>query len=101
MTTLTTPSRPRKSARGALAAARRARLPYLLILPAVLILVAVAGWPLVKIVQLSLQQQESGKRALFHSGGNTPFVGLENFRHVLTDSTFWTVALRTLVFTVV
>lgn len=84
-----------------LARIRRAQLPYLLILPAVVILVAVAGWPLVKIVQLSLQQQESGKRALFHSGGNTPFVGLENFQRVLTDSTFWTVTVRTLVFTVV
>lgn len=84
-----------------LARARRAQLPYLLILPAVLVLVAVAGWPLVKIVQLSLQKQESGKRALFHSGGSTPFVGLENFQRVLTDSTFWSVALRTLVFTVV
>jgi N,N'-diacetylchitobiose transport system permease protein len=84
-----------------LARARRAQLPYLLILPAVIVLVAVAGWPLVKIVQLSLQKQESGKRALFHSGGSTPFVGLENFQRVLTDSTFWTVALRTLVFTVV
>ncbi|MFL6101598.1 MAG: carbohydrate ABC transporter permease [Actinomycetales bacterium] len=101
MTTLETPPRRRTSVRTALVAARRARLPYLLILPAVFVLVAVAGWPLVKIVQLSLQEQESGKRALFHSGGSTPFVGLENFQRVLTDSTFWTVALRTLVFTVV
>jgi N,N'-diacetylchitobiose transport system permease protein len=101
MTALDTASRPRRSLAGSLRAAKRARLPYLLILPAVLILVAVAGWPLVKIVQLSLQEQESGKRALFHNGGSTPFVGLRNFTHVLTDSTFWTVALRTLVFTVV
>jgi N,N'-diacetylchitobiose transport system permease protein len=101
MTTLTTSGRPKRSIAATLATARRARLPYLLILPAVFVLVAVAGWPLVKIVQLSLQRQESGKRALFHSGGNTPFVGLENFQRVLTDSTFWTVALRTLVFTAV
>jgi N,N'-diacetylchitobiose transport system permease protein len=76
-------------------------LPYLLILPACLVLAAVAGWPLVKIVQLSLQQQQSGKYALFHSGGSTPFVGLRNFTGVLTDSGFWTVLARTLVFTVV
>src|SRR6185437_9828674 len=75
--------------------------PYLLVLPAVLILVAVAGWPLVKIIQLSLQQQQSGKRALFTNGGSTPFVGLANFGHVLSDATFWTVVLRTLIFTVV
>ncbi|MDP9221481.1 MAG: sugar ABC transporter permease [Actinomycetota bacterium] len=101
MTTLETRRRHRPSDGDALRSARSAKLPYLLILPAVLILVAVAGWPLVKIVQLSLQEQESGKRALFHSGGSTPYVGLANFGHVLTDSTFWTVALRTLVFTVV
>jgi N,N'-diacetylchitobiose transport system permease protein len=101
MTALDTARRPRRSLAASLRAAKRARLPYLLILPAVLILIAVAGWPLLKIIQLSLQEQESGKRALFHNGGSTPFVGLENYTRVLTDSNFWTVALRTLVFTVV
>jgi N,N'-diacetylchitobiose transport system permease protein len=76
-------------------------LPHLLILPACLVLALVAGWPLVKIVQLSLQEQQSGKYALFHSGGSTPFVGLRNFTGVLTDTTFWTVLVRTLVFTAV
>jgi N,N'-diacetylchitobiose transport system permease protein len=80
---------------------RPSGLPYLLILPACLVLALVAGWPLVKIVQLSLQKQQSGKYALFHSGGSTPFVGLRNFTGVLTDSGFWTVLLRTLVFTAV
>jgi N,N'-diacetylchitobiose transport system permease protein len=78
-----------------------AGLPYLLILPALLVLAAVAAWPLAKIVQLSLQKQESGKYALFHSGGSTPFVGLRNYTGVLSDSTFWTVLVRTVVFTVV
>ncbi len=77
-----------------------AGLPYLLILPALLVLAAVAAWPLAKIVQLSLQKQESGKYALFHSGGSTPFVGLRNYTGVLSDSTFWTVLTRTVVFTV-
>jgi N,N'-diacetylchitobiose transport system permease protein len=76
-------------------------LPYLLVLPATLVLVVVAGWPIVKIVTLSLQKQESGKFALFHNGGTTSFAGLHNFTDVLTDSTFWTVALRTAVFTAV
>ena len=78
-----------------------AGLPYLLILPALLVLAAVAAWPLVKIIQLSLQKQESGKYALFHSGGSTPFVGLRNYTRVLSDSMFWTVLARTVVFTVV
>jgi N,N'-diacetylchitobiose transport system permease protein len=81
--------------------ARRLGLPYLLVLPAVVIIAAVAGWPLVKIVQLSLSKQENSKFALFHHHGDTPFVGLRNYADVLTDSTFWTVVFRTVVFTVV
>jgi N,N'-diacetylchitobiose transport system permease protein len=80
-------------------AARSRGLPYLLILPLVLVLAVIAGWPLVKIITLSLQEQESSKYALFHSGGSTPFTGLSNYVNVLTNSTFWTVALRTVVFT--
>jgi N,N'-diacetylchitobiose transport system permease protein len=80
---------------------RAGGLPYLLILPAVLVLLVVVAWPLFKIVQLSLQKQESGKFALFHSGASTPFVGLANFRVVLGDSTFWTVLGRTAVFTAI
>ena len=80
---------------------RAGGLPYLLILPATVIIAVVAGWPIVKIVLLSLSKQESSKYALFHNEGTTPFVGLRNFVHVLTDSTFWTVVLRTAVFTVV
>jgi len=83
---------------------RRSRaggLPYLLILPSSLVLLAVAGWPLYKIITLSLQKQESGKYALFHNKGTTAFVGLRNFTNILSDSTFWTVLLRTVTFTAV
>jgi N,N'-diacetylchitobiose transport system permease protein len=80
---------------------RAGGLPYLLILPVVLVLVTIAGWPLIKIILLSLQKQESGKYALFHSNGTTPFTGLTNYVNTLTDSTFWTIAFRTLVFTAV
>jgi N,N'-diacetylchitobiose transport system permease protein len=73
----------------------------LLIVPCAAVLITVAGWPLYKIIMLSLQKQESGKYALFHSRGTTPFVGLQNFGHVLTDSTFWTVLERTVIFTAV
>ena len=74
-------------------------LPYLLIAPAVVILLLVAAWPTVKIVVLSLQKQDAGKYALFH-GGSSPFVGLRNYVDVLSDPTFQQVLLRTLVFTV-
>lgn len=80
---------------------RREKLPYLLILPAVAVLAGVVAWPLFKIIVLSLQKQQSGKYALFHSGGSTPFVGLKNYTSVLSDSTFWSVLGRTVTFTVV
>jgi N,N'-diacetylchitobiose transport system permease protein len=80
---------------------RSVGLPYLLILPVVLVLAVVAAWPLIKIIELSLEKQDAGKYALFHNGGTTSFTGLTNFTNVLTDSTFWTVALRTVVFTAV
>jgi N,N'-diacetylchitobiose transport system permease protein len=98
-TTLRLPLRPRRRRRSA--ATRAGGLPYLLVLPVALVLVVIAGWPLVKIVLLSLQKQESGKYALFHSGGTTPFTGFTNYVNTLTDSSFWTVALRTAVFTAV
>ncbi|HKC26819.1 MAG TPA: hypothetical protein VKB75_02295, partial [Jatrophihabitans sp.] len=81
--------------------ARAGGLPYLLILPVVLVLLLIAGWPLLKIILLSFQKQESGKYALFHGSGSTPFAGFSNYANALTDSTFWTVAFRTVVFTAV
>ena len=89
---------PRPSSRRA---ARRSWVPYLLILPTSLVLVVVAGWPLVKIITLSLQKQDSTKYALFHNQGSTPWVGLKNFTTTLSDSTFWSVAGRTVAFTVI
>jgi N,N'-diacetylchitobiose transport system permease protein len=80
---------------------RGGNVPYLLITPAVIVLGLVAAWPLVKIVLLSLQEQQSSKRALFSNGGTTPWVGLRNFVDALSSKTFWTVLERTLVFTAV
>src|SRR3954470_6465157 len=91
---------PRSRRRRTLSRARAGGLPYLLVLPVVLVLLTVAGWPLLKIVLLSLQSQDSGKYALFH-GGSSSFTGLSNYVDTLTDATFWTVALRTVVFTAV
>lgn len=76
-------------------------VPYLLALPAVLVILLVAGWPLVKIVTLSLEKQQSGKYALFHNGGSTAFAGLSNYADALTSSDFWTSLVRSVVFTVV
>jgi N,N'-diacetylchitobiose transport system permease protein len=80
---------------------RGGKVPYLLVIPAIAVLALVAAWPLVKIVLLSLQEQEDSKYALFHSGGTTPWVGLRNFVDALSSSEFWTVLYRTVVFTAV
>jgi N,N'-diacetylchitobiose transport system permease protein len=76
---------------------RFARLtPYGLVGPAVIAFAAVLGYPLVRLVWLSVQS--FGPRSLFT--GEAPFVGLDNFARVLGDSDFWFTLLRTLVVSV-
>ena len=73
---------------------RSSSLPYVLVLPAVVVLGAMLGYPLVRLVTLSLQ--EYGLPQVF--GQPAPWVGLDNFRAILDDSYFWTVLWRTLIF---
>lgn len=72
-------------------------LPYLLIGPALFAMVVMLGWPVVSAVVISLQQLDL---AQFFSG-ETVWVGFDNYREILTDSFFWTVTARTVVFTAV
>jgi len=69
-------------------------LPYALLLPAVVVLGALLGYPLVRLVTLSLQ--EYGLPQVF--GRPAPWVGLDNFRAILEAGYFWTVLWRTLIF---
>jgi N,N'-diacetylchitobiose transport system permease protein len=73
---------------------RSQRLPYLLILPAVIVLGLVLAYPLFRLAVLSLQ--EFGLRQQF--GAPAEFVGLRNFRTILSDSYFWDVLWRTVIF---
>jgi N,N'-diacetylchitobiose transport system permease protein len=73
---------------------RRSALPYVLLLPATALLVVMLGYPLVRLVTLSLQ--EYGLPQVF--GRPAPWVGLANFRTILTESYFWTVLWRTVGF---
>ena len=73
---------------------RRSALPYVLLLPATALLVVMLGYPLVRLVTLSLQ--EYGLPQVF--GKPAPWVGLDNFRTILTESYFWTVLWRTVGF---
>jgi N,N'-diacetylchitobiose transport system permease protein len=69
-------------------------VPYALVAPSLLVLAAVLGFPLYRLVALSFQQY--GLRELFAGRGR--FIGLANYREVLADPFFWTVVARTLLF---
>jgi N,N'-diacetylchitobiose transport system permease protein len=88
------PGRPRPGARG-----RRLRplVPYALLAPSLVVLAAVLGFPLYRLVALSFQQY--GLRELFAGKGR--FIGLQNYREILSDSFFWTVVARTVLFAAV
>jgi len=73
----------------------RGSIPYLLVAPVVVAIVAILGYPLVKLVTLSFQQY--GLPELIQRHGE--WVGLENYRSVLSDSVFWDTLVRTIVFT--
>jgi N,N'-diacetylchitobiose transport system permease protein len=71
--------------------------PYALIAPSVIALLVLLGWPVVRDVLISFQRL--GLAELVQR--RTVWVGLANYVDVLSDPFFWTVVVRTLVFTVV
>ncbi len=76
---------------------RKRRAPYLLLVPAVGILILGLGYPLIWQAVTSFQQyglaQQFGKPA--------PFVGLENYITIATNGELWAVVVRSLVFCIV
>jgi N,N'-diacetylchitobiose transport system permease protein len=75
---------------------RRARvLPYLLILPSVVAFAALLGYPLYQVVRISLLRLDLAELIQ----RTTVFVGLANYRAIFTDPFFWSVTVRTVVFT--
>jgi N,N'-diacetylchitobiose transport system permease protein len=64
-------------------------LPWLLLVPTLVVLGGLLVYPLYRVAVLSLQ--EFGLRELVT--GETTWVGLDNFREVLTDPLLWKVAL--------
>lgn len=72
--------------------------PFLLILPALVMLGAIYGYPLLRLVWLSLH-----KFTLPQLIGTKPveFLGLQHFTEMFTDPFFWVVVLRTVVFMIV
>jgi N,N'-diacetylchitobiose transport system permease protein len=74
----------------------QAAVPYLLILPVVVVITAILGYPLYKLATLSFQQY--GLAELIQRKG--VWIGFDNFSSVLQDEVFWRVLLRTVIFTV-
>jgi N,N'-diacetylchitobiose transport system permease protein len=71
--------------------------PYLLVLPALVVVAGVLGYPMYRLFTLSFQQY--GLVELIRHQGT--WIGLENYTTILHDREFWTVLLRTIVFTAV
>jgi N,N'-diacetylchitobiose transport system permease protein len=72
-------------------------LPYGLVLPSVVLLLGLLGYPLFVLVKTSFQ--ELNLRQLVRR--QTVWTGLDNYRTILTDSEFWAVTIRTIVFAAV
>ncbi len=78
--------------------ARRARrpgglTPYALLVPSLIVLAVITGWPLIQLLIMSFQ--EFGRAQIF--GAPPEFVGLGNYVDVLTDPEFWQVLGRSVI----
>lgn len=71
------------------------KLAFLLISPAVLLMIAVTAYPIAYAVWLSLQRYNLA------APDDTEFVGLSNYVTILTDGYWWTAFAVTLAITVV
>ena len=71
------------------------RLAYLLITPAVILMLAVTAYPIGYAIWLSLQRYNLASPA------DIKFVGLANYQTILTDNYWWTAFFVTLVITVI
>lgn len=88
------------SQRGSQRAVKKRRAPFTphsLLLPAVAVLAAVVGWPLIQLVIMSFQ--EFGRAQVF--GAPASFIGFDNYVDVLTDQAFWLVMFRSFAFAAV
>jgi N,N'-diacetylchitobiose transport system permease protein len=94
----THPLSPPRAPQASVAARRRrlstALLPYGLLAPATIVLGLILVYPLFRLIMFSVQT--FGLRQQF--GAPPEFVGLENYRRVLTDQQFWIVLGRTVAF---
>jgi len=72
--------------------------PYVLAVPALVLLAVLLGYPMLRMIVLSFQNMRL--RELFQNL-TPPWVGFDNYTRVLTDPVFWSVVFRTVIFTAV
>lgn len=70
--------------------------PYLVLLPAVLYMILFIGYPLVYNLILSFQNVSLSNL----NTGDISFLGLENYRNVLNNATFWIALRNTFTYTI-
>ena len=75
----------------------RGSIPYWLILPVAVAMVAILAYPLYQLIVISFQRY--GLFELIRHSGT--WVGLANYSSILHDPVFWDTLVRTIVFTVV
>ncbi|XCM81340.1 sugar ABC transporter permease [Kitasatospora sp. HUAS MG31] len=73
-------------------------IPYVMILPAAAALVAVMGYPLFELFDLSFQNVN--RYAVLVNPSLAEYLGFEGYTKVLSDGQFWEVVLRSFLFTV-
>src|SRR5262245_28739014 len=71
--------------------------PYGLILPVIVAIVLLLGYPIYKLVRISFEKY--GLFELIQKRGH--WIGLDNYRTVLGDHVFWDTVVRTVIFTIV
>ncbi|GGZ30722.1 sugar ABC transporter permease [Streptomyces inusitatus] len=86
---------PKTSGGGGRRRNKGALLPYFLIAPTVVAILAVFVWPLIKTTIMSFQ--DVGRTELW-TGAPAPWVGFEQFTEILGDSAFWDSVVLTIVF---
>ena len=69
--------------------------PYLLVAPSLIALGVILGFPVYKLITLSFEKY--GLAEII--AGKGTFVGLSNFQEIFSDSEFWIILRRTLIFT--
>jgi N,N'-diacetylchitobiose transport system permease protein len=72
-------------------------IPYVLILPAIVALIGILGYPLVRVILLAFQNVNSYLRLAVP--GLDKWIGFAGFSKVLSDAQFWQVVERSFFFT--